>query len=549
MRPLRLLAVAALYFAAARAALTLALVNKQITAVWPPTGIALAALVLGGYRLWPGIALGAFLVNVHAGTAAAACGIAAGNALEALTGALVLRRFFAFDPSLRRLSDVFGLLVAALVSSMVSATIGTASLGLGGMGRVGHRSPWFVWWLGDVLGALIAAPAIMTWAARPRPPWRGRKLAELGLMFAALLAAGDAVFSRVFFAPYTSPPRFLMFPFLIWAAVRFGQPEVAAVNLAVAGFAVWGALREGGPGLNENLNTAQLFMGVFAATGLVLGAAMTERRTAEAELESRVARRTAELAQRNSELLRSKEETEAFIHAVTHDLRGPLANIRGYIREMGAETNGLAEALRFINASVERIQRLIDAMLQFSRAGRQDYRFQDLDVGLLVGATLDSLRQSLKESGARVEVGVLPPAFGDSTAVARIFSNLIENAAHFLQPGRPGLIEISGESGGGMSRYRVKDNGIGVSEADIPRLFRVFQRLSPAAAPGEGIGLATIKRIVERHGGTIWAESRGGAGAEFHFTLPEKRSGEISPGGTHHDAHPDRRGRSLHRRA
>src|SRR5215472_10397842 len=183
--PVQVALLAAAYFGAARLGLTMAFVAEQVTAVWPPTGIALAALLLFGYRLWPGIALGAFLANATAHEPrATAAGIALGNTLEALLGAWLLRRLVQFDPALGRVKDVLSLVVlAAGVSTLVSATIGATSLCLGDVKPCPtYPTMWSVWWLGDAMGNLVVAPLLLTWAGWRRLPWRPRRVAEAGAL-------------------------------------------------------------------------------------------------------------------------------------------------------------------------------------------------------------------------------------------------------------------------------------------------------------------------------------------------------------------------------
>src|SRR5688572_17452432 len=177
--PVQLGLLAAVYFGAAKLGLTMAFVSEQVTAVWPPTGIALAAVILLGYRVWPGITLGAFLANVTAAAPLdAAVGIALGNTLEALAGAWALRCLVKFDPALERAQDVLGLVVlAAGLSTMISATIGVASLCLAGVkGWSAYPAMWRVWWLGDAMGDLIVAPLFLTWAGWRFLPWRPQRV-------------------------------------------------------------------------------------------------------------------------------------------------------------------------------------------------------------------------------------------------------------------------------------------------------------------------------------------------------------------------------------
>lgn len=253
-----------------------------------------------------------------------------------------------------------------------------------------------------------------------------------------------------------------------------------------------------------------------------------------------------ELSRRTQELARKNEEVEGFVYIVSHDLRGPLVNLQGFSRELreGCHRLGaileaaplepgprreaaalldrqIPEALRFISASVEKFERLISALLRLSRLGRQEYRLETLDTDALVASTLDSLRASIAASGASVVAAPgLPAVRGDATAVGQVFSNLVSNAIQYLRPGVPGRVEIRGRLAEGTVHLEVEDNGAGIPEVARPRLFQVFQRFHPDLAPGEGMGLAAVKRIVERHGGRLWAESREGAGSTFHVTFP-----------------------------
>jgi signal transduction histidine kinase len=252
-----------------------------------------------------------------------------------------------------------------------------------------------------------------------------------------------------------------------------------------------------------------------------------------------------QLHQRTEELGRKNEEVEAFVYIVSHDLRAPLVNLQGFARELRMNCEALAErlagaplppeqaakireltdheiptSLRFISASSDKFEKLINALLQLSRSGRRELAIEPLDMRALVKATLDSLMRLVDESGAEVVIDRLPPAHGDATAIGQVWSNLLTNALRYLQPGRKGKIFIRGESHDGFCRYHVQDNGVGMAPAAQHRLFQVFQRMRPDLAEGEGIGLATVKRIVERHGGHIWAESAEGVGTTFTFSLP-----------------------------
>jgi len=277
--------LAAVYFGSAKAGLALAFANQSVTSIWPPTGLALAAVLIWGYRMWPAIAAGAFLANITtAGPVASVAAIATGNTLEALVGALLLRRVAGFRPSLDRVKDVVALVVyAAVLSTAISATVGVASLWTAGLVPDGQILPtWRVWWLGDLGGDLVVAPALLILASRPaieRRPWIYVEAVALAMALVCLTAI--AFSNRVSFA-------YVVIPILLWIAVRFRQPGTAAAGLIASVIAVWMTAHGRGPFIggssDAELLRAQLFVGVAMVSGLVASALSTERRRAEERL-------------------------------------------------------------------------------------------------------------------------------------------------------------------------------------------------------------------------------------------------------------------------
>ncbi len=266
------------YFAAATFGLSLAAMHKNVSLVWPPTGIAVAAVLLFGYRIWPGIALGAFLVNAFTGVGlVVSAAIATGNTLEALAGAYLLRHFTQFRESLERPQDVLGFTaLAAGVSTSVSATMGVFSLCLGGAAPWSlFAMLWWQWWLGDAMGALIVAPVLLTWTARGKITWTLQRVGEAGALLASLALVSQLVFGGWLVGGAIRSPSlaFAIFPFSIWAAMRFSQREAATATLLAFAIAIWNTARTVGP--------------------LVLGAAIGGHRRVEEELRKIEARARA----------------------------------------------------------------------------------------------------------------------------------------------------------------------------------------------------------------------------------------------------------------
>jgi PAS domain S-box-containing protein len=294
MRSLRYLgftlAVAVTYFAAAELGLSLASVHTNVSPVWPPTGIAIASLLLFGRRLWPAIFIGAFSANLltHVSMATAG-GIAIGNTLEGLSALYLLQRGKGFKNLLNSVPDILRfVLYAAVLSPMVSATVGNLGLCLGGAAQWSdYGRLWLTWWLGDGFGALLVTPFLLAWR-RPRLylPWKS--LAEGVLLLLLLFATAMVIFGGWFSGTTKSyPVEHLCLLFLVWAALRFDQRLLTTAIILLQGIAVWNTARGYGPFVvgnpNESLLLLQLFVGASTLMALVLFAVMCERKKAEEE--------------------------------------------------------------------------------------------------------------------------------------------------------------------------------------------------------------------------------------------------------------------------
>jgi len=246
---------------------------------------------------------------------------------------------------------------------------------------------------------------------------------------------------------------------------------------------------------------------------------ITETRLVETEL----ARHRDQL----EDLVRQRtEEVESFCYSVSHDLRSPLRAIDGFARvlledhvaSLDAEAQG---HLRTIARNTTRMSTLIDDILKLSRLGRQEMQWSRVDMAALILAAQSDLGAEL--SGRRIDLrlGSLPQAFGDEALLRAMFANLLSNAIKFTTGREVAVIEVDGRQEGAETIFTVRDNGVGFDMRYADKLFGPFQRLhSEAEFPGTGIGLGIVKRIVDRHGGRIWAESEPDQGAAFHVALP-----------------------------
>ncbi len=239
------------------------------------------------------------------------------------------------------------------------------------------------------------------------------------------------------------------------------------------------------------------------------------------DLEQAVAVRTEELA-------RSNDELENFASVVAHDLRSPLLTISGYCQllqeEFGEQFQATAnDYLDQIISGASRMNRLIEDLLEYSRAARSRQPLQWVDMTSVVVQARANLEASIREHGAQIEVGPMPEVIGDQTQLVQLLQNLIGNAIKFRRQPSP-WVRVTASRDGGCWQFDVEDNGIGIEKEHFDRIFQTFQRLHGQEYPGAGIGLAVCKKIVERHGGRIWLDSIAGQGATFHFTLSDQEN-------------------------
>ncbi len=316
-------ALALAYFAGARLGLRFVDLGPQVSAVWPPSGIALAAILLGGYRLWPGIVLGEFASSLVAGLALPAVVLlAADNTAKVLLAVWLLKRFVGFRNSMERVRDVIGLaVVGALLTTAAGAALGVAChMVFSGLAPAAAAGFWFTWWLADATGVLLLTPAILTWANWRTGGVSVRRLAEGGALAVTLVVITLLVFTGRLHQPY------LIAPVLVWAALRFGQRGTATAIVLVSSLGIAMTSKGMGPFVlaepTPSLLSLQAFLGVVAVTAMLLSAILAERQAARealeralAEVESRVQKRTGELESANAALQLAQTQWSQFLDA------------------------------------------------------------------------------------------------------------------------------------------------------------------------------------------------------------------------------------------
>jgi signal transduction histidine kinase/ActR/RegA family two-component response regulator len=528
----------AAYVLGARLGLRLALTNREVTTVWPPTGVAVAALLLGGMRLWPAVAAGAFMANLLNGASLETTTLVTiGDTLAPVMAALLLTGRLKIRIDLEGVGDVLGVMVVGGLGCMIlSATLGTSALVLSG---ALHASQFWVtwpqWWIGDSMGVVLLAPAILLGAAALRrpPTFPRERIAEGLIVLLALLAVATAPF-------FTSAPiSFLVFPPVLWAAFRFGRLVAAGAVVLTAGLAIAAAASGGGPyrptSIFGGLIALQAFNGSVALVAMVIAAiteqAIRSRRALEqltADLERQVAVRTAELRASN-------EAKTEYLSRISHELRTPLTAIIGYSDLLALDESrpDQLEKLGAVNRASEHLLSLINDVLDITsiETGTVESAMEPIPVAEVIREATNLVAKLAGDRGIDVRVARSAAAsvwvMAERTRLRQVLINLISNAIKYTASGGTVRIAVTLPTLDHV-RVSVTDSGPGIAPELIPRLFTPFERLGAerSSVPGSGLGLALCRGIIEAMGGKIGVDSEVGRGSSFWFDLERATAAE-----------------------
>ena len=515
-----------IYFVAGKIGLSLASLHASASPVWPPAGIALAALLLFGYRVWPAIFVGAFLVNATtAGNIATSFCIATGNTLEALCAATLVMRFAGGMQAFDRAQSVFKFAIAIAFACIISPTFGVTTLALTGYANWANYSAiWTTWWLGDVTGDLIVAPLIILWGSRPRWRLTAKRYVEVGVLFVLLIILGEIVFGGWFpISARNYPISFICGPIVIWTAFRLSRRETATAIFILSAIAIWGTLHGFGPFVLESENHSLLILqtstAVLAITAMALSAAMAERRQAEAAIEQQ--RATVEAANRTK---------DNFLAMLSHELRTPLTPVLAALDALEsapAQSEEAKSSLAMIRRNVELESQLIDDLLDLTRIARHklQLKFDQLDAHVAIANVSEICRMEADARKLRVHLNLRAGAHhvaADSAKFQQIIWNLIKNAIKFT-PESGEIIVSSSNPTPQVLVISVRDTGIGIDPELMERMFDPFEQGDPSFQHrfgGLGLGLAISKSLAQAHGGSLVVTSEGpNLGSTFTLTL------------------------------
>ena len=520
-------ALALIYFVAGKLSLQLAFLHKSASPVWPPAGIALAALLVLGFRVWPALFVGAFLVNLTTlGNIWTSLGIASGNTLEALCGAWLVNRFAGGARVFDRPQDVFKFALAALIGTTVSPTFGVSILAAGGFAQWSSYWPvWLTWWLGDASGVLVIAPLLLLWSVpATQRKWNQKQVLEVSVLLLLLVVLAETVFGG--WLPISArnyPISFICGPIVIWTAFRFTPRETATGIFILSAIAIWGTLNGFGPFIlqseNQSLLMLQLWTAALTITAMAIAAAITERNRTQVALEQQ--KDAVEAANRTK---------DNFLAMLSHELRTPLTPVMAALDTLeadGSRSSGSKNSLAMIRRNVELESQLIDDLLDLTRIAKDklQLRFGPLDSHEVINNVVEICRPEAQARNLTLQLNLRAGAhhvLGDAAKYQQIVWNLLKNAIKFTAEN--GEITISSSNPEPqLLAIAVHDTGIGIEPEVMNRIFDPFEqgeRAFQRRFGGLGLGLAISKSLAQAHGGTLIARSEGhDRGSTFILTM------------------------------
>lgn len=528
-----LVAIGAIYFALAKGGLALASIHPSATPIWPPTGVALAAVLLQGYRIWPAIFTAAMVANATtAGSVATSIAIATGNSLEAVVGAYLINRWsggcntFSTPNSVAKFA-----LICVAIASPISASIGLTSLA-----TVGYIEPenfadaWITWWLGDATGALVIAPAIVLWAAGHQSAFSQDECLETVAVLATAAVVGLIAFSPLIEqTPGRDPLGFLAILPMLWAALRRGPRDTATIALVLAGTTIWGTLLGGGPFTRGDLNSSFLLVLMFLISitvpSLLLSADVEVRKKAEESLRRAQTELERKVAERTQELELANAAKSRLLAMASHDLRQPLHALGLFVAQLRTPLSSRerTKTIERVDAARKELDEMFHSLLDISRldAGMLIPKITEFPITHLLQKIETTFNQATREKGLQLRIRRSNAwVRSDAMLLERILLNLVSNAVRYTVRG--GII-VGCRRRGETLRIEVWDTGPGIPEDQKQNIFGEFFQIPGQErnrSGGLGLGLAIVDRLRLLLDHRIDLASRVGRGSRFAIELP-----------------------------
>ena len=526
--------LAILYFIAARVGQLVAIPPGNVTPFWPAAGIILCAVLIKGYKIWPGIWLGAILGNSWAyadfstlnssfNFLVAANLNGAGDTLCALFGYFMITRNAAPTSFLFKERNIMDFIIyAVIVGSIISATFGVLGLCLGGvLPWDNFWYTWITWAVGDGVGIIVVTPLIVITSLLSSKHFilkhSSLEKTVFLLIVLSIFLVGFRITEAVSYSGYLV--AYLIFPLLIFVSFRYGYRMayclVAMVSIIAIAETSFNNSVFTGVSVNQSLIHLQIYIAISTLTALFLNAVIVQKQDAMNNL------RTL-----NTRLQESNDELDSFSYSISHDLRAPLRSIDGFSHVLKEDYDGILDVEakdylgRIIN-SANKMGMLIDDLLKLSRASRSKLSKTRINISRKITEILE--RHIEEQKDREIEFTIEPDifAYADESLINLVLENLIGNAVKYTSKNKVTKIEAGCNESNNQVTVYIKDNGVGYDKNFENKLFEVFQRLhNNDQFGGTGVGLAIVQRIIRRHNGKVWGQSELNEGATFYFSLP-----------------------------
>lgn len=554
---LRIIIVALAYFLAAQAGIWLSFPTSKLAALWPTSGIALALLLITGYRSWPAIVIGSILVNImvflhfdiafSSSTVASIIVIAIGNTLEALFGNFLIQKLIKSKNPFLKTINVFKYLGIAMSISLIGASTGSVALLSNAI--VSQQLFSFTittWWLESVVSILIITPFIISWTRKFNTEVSVQRIIEW-VVFVSSIVLLTSIF---YYNPTTTIIRalpFIAMPFLLWLGFRFNLQTATSGILIVSIAAIFYTIGNQGPFILEDENNSmlllQIFLAIISVSTIILYATVNERKQAQLEierfnqnLETKVEERTKALNKEietrktteekikisNKKLRKVNIELDNFVYSVSHDLRAPIASVLGLVNlaESEKDIKAMKKYIKMIGKSAKQQDCFIQDILDLSRNDRLDILKEEIKFDSLINDIFNQLKYSADGVNIvkEIEIDQKRAFFSDQKRLKVILNNLLSNAIRYSNKKNP-QIKIGIKVDETIAKITITDNGFGIPKEHVNNVFKMFYRATENNA-GSGLGLYIVKETVDKLRGNVELNSEVDAGTTVNLEIP-----------------------------
>lgn len=558
---LKIVFIAFLYFMSANIGIWLSFPETKATPLWVQSGLALALLLLMGYKTWPAITIGSLIANLlislHIGieftnlTVTVLSFIAVGNTIQGLLGYFLIDRFIKTKNPFHKTGDVFIFLFVAIAMCSVSAGIGASALNYSQLSPLPWISIFSTWWVGNVVSILIVTPFIISWTDKLKLRITKQSTIEALIFITAFVLVLLTLRIESIAPTMEKSFPFIVIPFLLWLGYRFSLQITTTGILVVSFTAIYFTINRIGPFVLDSeansLLILQIFIGLISISTIILYATTYERVITQKamqhfneKLEANVMERTKELQNEilireqaekklktsNTRLRKTNTELDNFVYRVSHDLRAPIASVLG-ITNLAKDEKNMEELKNYFNMienSANQQDDFIQEILDLSKNSRLGIRKDKIAIKSLLDEVFDlHIHNNVDKNILKdIEIDEQHPFISDRNRLKVIFNNLISNSIRYSN-GHDPVIKIGVNISQKLAKITINDNGKGIAKKHIKNVFRMFYRATDVNA-GSGLGLYIVKETVDKLAGNIAIDSKEKEGTSVVLEIPNLKS-------------------------